>query len=471
MEAIHPEDRSRVSDAYEGWLAGEGNGQFDATFRITRPDGETRFIHSRGTLIRDADGRPYRASRASEDVTEARHAEEALAEAKAELAHVARVTTMGQLAASIAHEVNQPLGAMVANAAAAERWLAATPPETARAREALRGVVDDGQRAGAVVGRVRALMKREPPREELVDLNEAIREVLALARQEQRRRRRGQRCSATRCRVRGDKSSCSRCWNLTVSAGGDERRGGGPRTSPSSRRKTARGVLVTVRDTGVGLDPVGTDRLFDPFYTTKVGSMGMGLPSKALHHRSHGGASWPARIAPGGGVPVRTPSEPVSCRNEPRGAEWPAEIKGRIVKPAMPLPGRSLGPCWRRERHPAVGQQLRRARLHGARMHVALRVRADDVGDLVHVGELARAAGALRLADREPRAPRVDDDRKRRAVRAGNGAGAVHAFVDRRPARELEADRAIERRGFVGECRRRADDRDGQRGRKENRAP
>ena len=83
-EAIHPEERSRVRDAYERWLAGEGDGRFDATFRITRADGETRYIHSRGTLIRDSQGRPYRASRASEDVTEARRAEEALARAEAE---------------------------------------------------------------------------------------------------------------------------------------------------------------------------------------------------------------------------------------------------------------------------------------------------------------------------------------------------------------------------------------------------
>jgi PAS domain S-box-containing protein len=316
MAAIHPEDRSRVSDAYERWLAGEGNGQFDATFRITRPDGQTRFIHSRGTLIRDAHGRPYRASRASEDVTEARHAEEALAEAQTELAHVTRVTTMGQLTASIAHEVNQPLGAMVANAAAAERWLAATPPETARAREALRNIVDDGQRAGAVVGRVRALMKREPPREELVDINEAIREVLALARQEQRRNDVVLEALLGDAlpRVHGDKVQLQQVLlNLTVNAL-DAMSGvaQAPRTlTVQSEKDDAHGVLVTVRDTGIGLDPAGTGRLFEPFYTTKVGGMGMGLAISRSIIEAHGGRIWASPNSPRGAVfRFALPAEP-----------------------------------------------------------------------------------------------------------------------------------------------------------------
>ena len=307
MEAIHPEDRSRVSDAYERWLAGEGDDRFDATFRITRADGETRFIHSRGTLIRDAHGRPYRASRASEDVTEARHAEEALARAEAELAHVTRVTTMGQLTASIAHEVNQPLGAMVANAAAAERWLAATPPETVRAREALRSVVDDGQRAGAVIGRVRALMKREPLRDELVDINEAIREVLVLARQERRRNDVVLEVLLADAlpHVHGDKVQLQQVLlNLTVNAleamvGMAE----APRMlTVQSEKDGAHGVLVSVSDTGVGLDPVGTKRLFDPFYTTKVGGMGMGLAISRSIVEAHGGRIWAGLNSPRGAV-------------------------------------------------------------------------------------------------------------------------------------------------------------------------
>jgi len=322
MEAVHPGDRSAVRDAYERWLAGEGDDRFDATFRIIRSDGETRFIHSRGTLIRDADGRPSRASRASEDITETRRAEEALARAEAELAHVARVTTMGQLAASIAHEVNQPLGAMVANAAAAERWLATMPPETTRARAALKDIVDDGQRAGAVIGRVRSLMKREPRLEEPLDINEAIREVLALIRQEQRRNDVVVETLLGNAlpRIRGDKIQLQQVLlNLTVNAleamGGVA---GGPRSLVvQSEQDGAGGVAVTVRDTGVGLDPTGTHRLFDPFYTTKAGGMGMGLAISRSIIEAHGGRIWAGPNSPrGAAFRFALPAEPTGTGPE-----------------------------------------------------------------------------------------------------------------------------------------------------------
>ena len=318
MEAIHPDDRNRVSDAYERWLAGEGNGSFDATFRITRPDGEVRVLHSRGTLIRDPQGRPYRASRASEDISEAKHAEDALARAEAELARVSRVTTMGQLVASIAHEVNQPLGAMVANAAAADRWLAATPPETTRAREALRGIVEDGQRAGDVIRRIRALMQQEPRRQEPLDINETIREVLALARQEQRRHDVVLEVSLAEAlpRVHGDKVLLQQVLlNLTVNAL-EAMRGvaEAPRIlTVHSEIDATGGVLVTVRDTGVGLAPDGADRLFDPFYTTKTGGMGMGLAISRSIIEAHGGRIWAGPNEPrGAAFRFALPREPAS---------------------------------------------------------------------------------------------------------------------------------------------------------------
>src|SRR6266404_813776 len=135
LEAIHPEDRSHVVSTYMRWLAGEG--RFDMEFRIVRPDGGTRWIHSRGTLIRSEQGRPYRASGIAEDITDARRAEEALTKAQTELAHVTRATTMGQLAASIAHEVNQPLAAIVISGNACLHWLDSETPNLEQARQAV----------------------------------------------------------------------------------------------------------------------------------------------------------------------------------------------------------------------------------------------------------------------------------------------------------------------------------------------
>src|SRR6266404_5075827 len=124
--------RRRVEHALE-----ESEGRFDMEFRIVRPDGGTRWIHSRGTLIRSEQGRPYRASGIAEDITDARRAEEALTKAQTELAHVTRATTMGQLAASIAHEVNQPLAAIVISGNACLHWLDSETPNLEQARQAV----------------------------------------------------------------------------------------------------------------------------------------------------------------------------------------------------------------------------------------------------------------------------------------------------------------------------------------------
>src|SRR6185369_6840530 len=180
IDAIVPEQRDDVRATWTQWLAGQVEDTLDMTFRILRPDGETRWIRNRGTLIRDARGRPLRGSGIAADLTEEKRAQEALATAQAELARASRIVTTGELTASIAHEVNQPLAAMVANAAACVRWLSAEPAETGRARHALQRIVDDGQRASQVIGRIRELISRQPPRKAAVDVNQTIASVLAL---------------------------------------------------------------------------------------------------------------------------------------------------------------------------------------------------------------------------------------------------------------------------------------------------
>jgi PAS domain S-box-containing protein len=213
---------------------------------------------------------------------EARESDRRYRETQMELAHVNRVTTMGQLTASIAHEVNQPITAAVLNAEAALSWLGAQPPNLEQVRRALGLIVEDGTRAGNVIGGIRALIKKAPPQQACLDLNEAIREVIALTRGE---------AAKTGVSVRtdladglpliyGDRVQLQQVLlNLIINA--IEAMGGVAETSRALLISTGQaepgGVLAAVRDSGPGLDPASLEHLFNAFYTTKSGGMGMGL--------------------------------------------------------------------------------------------------------------------------------------------------------------------------------------------------
>ncbi|WP_246257257.1 trifunctional serine/threonine-protein kinase/ATP-binding protein/sensor histidine kinase [Pararobbsia alpina] len=239
------------------------------------------------------------------DLTERKRAEEALRSMQMQLAHANRVATMGQLTASIAHEVNQPIAATVTNADAALRWLGHRPPELDEAREAVTRIVTDGHRAGEVLGRIRAFINKAPPQNDRLNINEAIREVIELTRGEIVRNDVSVRTDLADGLplIYGDRVQLQQVLlNLIINAVEAM-----TDVSKAARELLIRSeegeagyVLVTVRDSGPGLDPKHMDRLFETFYTTKASGMGMGLPISRSIIEAHGGRLWACTNEPGG---------------------------------------------------------------------------------------------------------------------------------------------------------------------------
>ena len=236
---------------------------------------------------------------------EARESEQRYREVQMELAHANRVATTGQLTASIAHEVKQPISAAVANAQAALRFLGRRPPELGKVRETLEAIVETGHRAGDVVDRIRALIKKAPPRKERLDINAAIREVIELTRAEAVKN-----CVSVQTDfadglplIEGDRVQLQQViLNLIMNA--VEAMSGfsdGTRQLLIRTREAERGsVLVAVRDSGPGLEAATIERLFDAFYTTKPGGLGMGLSICRSIIEAHGGRLWAGANVPHG---------------------------------------------------------------------------------------------------------------------------------------------------------------------------
>lgn len=246
-------------------------------------------------------------TRVQERTEELRQANETLRERDAELTHVTRVMTLGEFTASIAHEVNQPLAAIVTNGNACLRWLGGATPNLDEARQAVQRIIKDSYRASEVIARVRALVKKTPPRNDLVDLNEVIVEVLALAQSEARRKH----VSLTRQlkddlpRVRGDRVQLQQViLNLIINGleAIAKNQGGARELSVSSDVNQENNVIVAVKDSGEGLDTANLERVFDAFYTTKPEGMGMGLAISRTIIESHGGRLWATPNSPKGAV-------------------------------------------------------------------------------------------------------------------------------------------------------------------------
>src|SRR5262245_54053991 len=299
---VHPEDQAKLHDMIE--RARQSVSDFEYEHRLLMPDTSVIYLHLIAHGMRDNEGRLEYIG-AVQDVTESKVAEAALAQAQAELAHVARLTTLGELTASIAHEINQPLGAMVNSANACVRWLAAHNLE--RAQQSAVRIVADGQRAADTITRIRALAQNTPAHKDWLDLNATIRDVLALVRSEVHRH--GvtieTRLAAAVPRIRGDRIQLQQVLlNLLMNAlealsGG----GAGPRVVVvRSDSDAASGVLVAVGDSGPGLDPQQRDQLFEAFYTTKPQGLGLGLAISRRIIEAHGGRLWATANVPQGAV-------------------------------------------------------------------------------------------------------------------------------------------------------------------------
>lgn len=276
----------------------------DFVYTVRRFDGSLDFVSISGKPVFDAEGRFAGYRGVARDITEHKRAEEELRDreqryrdAQAELAHVTRVTTLGELAASIAHEINQPLAAIVADADASLNWLARADPDLEMVRGALDGIAKDGHRAGEVIQRIRQLATKTEPQKAPVDVNGVVRDVIPLLRNEVLSHQVSLRMdlapalpSVLADRVQLQQVIINLVMNgIESMASVDDR----PRElSICSRGDDGDQVVVTVQDAGVGIDPNKVDELFSAFFTTKPGGMGMGLSISRSIIEAHGGRFW-----------------------------------------------------------------------------------------------------------------------------------------------------------------------------------
>jgi signal transduction histidine kinase len=313
IQRLHPDDQPFVERILEGAIRQTSDYEFEA--RIVLPDRSTKHVRCVGRPLPNKSGKLEFIGTLL-DITDRKSAEEALQVAQAQVAHMARVTTMGELAAAIAHEVNQPLAAVVTNANACVRWLAGDTPDLVEARAAAARIATEGKRASDVLVRIRALLQKSPTRMEAVDLNQVVQQVWDLVRPYAVRQGISlqTQLAANLPAITGDIIQLQQVLlNLTMNAieAAGAQADGQREVSLSTGFLPPDGVLVAVHDSGAGLDPARLDDLFAPFHTTKPGGMGMGLPISRSIVEAHAGRLW-AEPNPGPGatfqfrIPART---------------------------------------------------------------------------------------------------------------------------------------------------------------------
>jgi C4-dicarboxylate-specific signal transduction histidine kinase len=313
LQRTHPHDRARVQQTLDR-AAQEGT-PLDFEHRLLMPDGSVKYVHVVGRASKEDESGTPEFVGAITDITErkraeaeARESERRYREMQMELEHANRVATMGQLTASIAHEVNQPIATARNNAASALRFLSRSPPDLEEVREALGCIVNDVDRAGDVIGGIRKLIQKAPaPRGDRLDINEAIREVIVLTRGEALKAGVAvqMRLAEGLPLVQGDRVQLQQVLlNLILNAVEAMSSVDGARRelSISTERRGAEEVLVAVRDSGPGTDPEHRERVFDSFYTTKPSGMGLGLSICRSIVDAHRGRLWADANEPRGAV-------------------------------------------------------------------------------------------------------------------------------------------------------------------------
>jgi PAS domain S-box-containing protein len=301
IDRIHPEDRDQVQETID--RATKERMRFDIEFRFLRPDDSVKYLHVVAQAFEHASGELEFVG-AVTDVTERTRAEEALRQAQADLAHVDRVSTMGELTASLAHELNQPIAAAVTNANACLRWLGRDQPDLEQARAAATRIVENGKLAGELITRIRSQFKKDTLKRERVDVNEIIPEMIALLRGEAMRYKISVRTELAPDlpQIMGDRVQLQQVtMNLIVNSIDAMKEIDGKREMAIKSQRTENDqLLVSVSDNGIGLPPQQAKQIFDAFFTTKPHGTGMGLRISQSIIQSHGGRLWAADNSPRG---------------------------------------------------------------------------------------------------------------------------------------------------------------------------
>jgi len=307
IQRIHPDDQPGFRESASKGRYKKLDEELD--YRIVHPGGAVRDIHSIGHPVLSTSGHLIEFVGTVIDITEPKRAEQErakLRQLETDLAHINRVSTLGEMAASLAHEVKQPIAAARNNARAALNFLAKKPPDLGEVKEALACIVGDADRAGDIIDRIRAHTKKAPPRMDRFDLNEALTEVVELARSEIAKNGVAVQTRLVQevAPVRGDRVQLQQVMlNLILNAIEAMGSVAGPRELLISTEQRQTNGVVSVRDSGPGIGPEERQRVFEAFYTTKSNGVGIGLSICRSIIDAHGGRLW-------------------SEANEPRGATF-----------------------------------------------------------------------------------------------------------------------------------------------------